>query len=81
MENDNQFEFYPLENRGINLTIKTFEKVEWVFQFNDGEPVRFAEATDGTKEVTLTLSNRSDANIEFGDGKGNKFKIFARELK
>lgn len=81
MENDNQFLIIPEDKMGIPIAIKTFENVEWVFQFNDGEPVRLAEATYGTKELTLTLSNRSDSNIEFGDGKGNKFKIFAREKR
>ena len=81
MENDNQFEFYPLENMGINPTIKTFEKVEWVFQFNEDEPIRFATDTTGSKELTVILGNRSDSNVVFSDGKGNSFKIFARDTK
>ena len=57
----------------------TYENVEWVFQFNDDEPIKFAQPTNGTKELTFTLSNKSDSNIVFYDGKGNQFKIFARE--
>jgi hypothetical protein len=60
---------------------QTFEKVEWVFQFNEDEPVRFATDTTGNKELNVTLGNRYDSNVVFSDGKGNTFKIFARENK
>ena len=65
------------------LTIVTnkIENVEWVFQFNDDEPVFFAEPYPygGAKEVTFTISNTTDSYIVFMDNKGNEFKIFARE--
>jgi hypothetical protein len=79
MENDNQFLIQPEGSVGISIAAETFEQVEWVFQFNEDEPIRFAEAIDGTKEMTLTVSNHS--NISFHDDKGNKFKIFAREKR
>ena len=57
------------------------ENVEWVFQFNDDEPVFLAEPSpyEGAKEVTFTISNTTDSYIVFMDNKGNEFKIFARE--
>ena len=57
------------------------ENVEWVFQFNDDEPVFFAEPYPygGAKEVTFTIDNTIHSNIVFRDNKGNEFKIFARE--
>ena len=57
------------------------ENVEWVFQFNDDEPVFLAEPSPygGAKEVTFTISNTTDSYIVFMDNKGNEFKIFARE--
>ena len=61
------------------ITIEEYDNVEWAFQFNDDNPITLAQPTDGTKELNLTLSNRSDSNIVFYDGKGNTFKIFARE--
>jgi len=57
------------------------ENVEWVFQFNDDEPIFLAEPSPygGAKEVTFTISNTTHSNIVFRDNKGNEFKIFARE--
>ena len=57
------------------------ENVEWVFQFNDDEPVFLAEPSPygGAKELTFTISNTTDSYIVFMDNKGNEFKIFARE--
>ena len=52
-----------------------------VFQFNDGEPIFFAEPSPygGAKEVTFTVGNTTHSIIVFRDNKGNEFKIFARE--
>ncbi len=63
------------------ITIEEYDNVEWVFQFNDDNPIALARPTDGTKELNLTIGNRSDSNVLFSDGKGNTFKIFARENK
>ena len=69
-----------MENNKLSIVNPTvYENVEWVFQFNDDKPIKFAHPTNGTKELTFTLSNRSDSNVVFHDGKGNQFKIFARE--
>jgi hypothetical protein len=69
-----------MENNKLSIVNPTvYENVEWVFQFNNGEPIKFAQPVNDVKELTFTLSNRSDSNIVFYDGKGNTFKIFARE--
>lgn len=72
------------QNMGtIGIVTNKIENVEWVFQFNEDEPIKMAEpsAIGGAKELTLRIGNTSDSNIIFHDGKGNQFKIFAREKK
>jgi len=63
----------------FSLVIKKYENVEWAFQFNNDDPILLGQPKDDTKELILTISNRSDSNVVFYDGKGNTFKIFARE--
>ena len=55
-----------------------FKNVEWVFQFNDNNPVHLAEH-GGAKELTLTIGNTAESTITFADTNGNQFTIFARE--
>jgi len=59
--------------------IERFENPEWVFQFNDDEPVKIPNVS--AKELIIIIGNNSQSNICFYDGKGNKFKIFAKENK
>ena len=58
-----------------------FKNVEWVFQFNDNNPVHLAEplSDSDVKELTLTIGNTSESTITFTDANGNQFTIFARE--
>jgi len=79
--NDNNQDFPLTGDTAVAISKQTFEKVEWVFQFNEDEPIRFATDTTGSKELTVILGNRSDSNVVFSDGKGNSFKIFARDTK
>jgi len=58
---------------------KQFENVEWVFQFDDDEPILLAKPLDDTKEFVIKIGNNNQSNIWFYDGKGKTFKIFARE--
>jgi len=69
------------QQTAVLIGIATYDNVEWVYQFNDDNPIALARPTDGTKELNLTIGNRSDSNVLFSDGKGNTFKIFARENK
>ena len=55
----------------------TFQQTEWVFQFDDGEPVVFASQQE-EPNLTITLNNTNHASIEFTDN-NRRFKIFARE--
>ena len=65
-----------------NTEMKTeFKNVEWVFQFNDNNPVHLSEPSSdsGAKELTLTIGNTAESTITFADTNGNQFTIFARE--
>jgi hypothetical protein len=59
--------------------IPEYDNAEWVFQFNEDEPVLLAIPQKGTKNLTIHISNKKHSNIIFKDAKGNEFKIFARE--
>lgn len=68
----------------IGIVTHKIENVEYVFQFNDDEPIHLCApsfADRGAKELQLTISNTAHSNVVFYDGKGNTFKIFAREKK
>jgi len=63
----------------VPIGIATYENVEWVFQFNDDNPILISQPIGGEKELIIKLDNTSYSNIVFSDGKENTFKIFARE--
>jgi hypothetical protein len=65
----------------IGIVTHKIENVEWVFQFNDDEPIHFAEPfpDGGARGVSFTIGDTDTSNIVFDDGKGNTFKLFARE--
>jgi hypothetical protein len=55
---------------------------EWVVQFDNDTPQRFAYADETTqgKEVTIQLKNDNQSIVTFTDTKtGKQFKIFARK--
>jgi hypothetical protein len=60
----------------INNTI-TFNQTEWVFQFDDEEPIVFATQQE-EPNLTITLDNTNHASIEFTNN-NRRFKLFARE--
>ena len=59
----------------------SFENPEWVFQFDEDEPISITSSLDGTKEFVIRIGNNNNSNIWFYDGNGKTFKIFAREKK
>jgi hypothetical protein len=63
----------------VGIVTHKIENVEWAFQFNDDVPVKIVEYINGKREMNLTIGDTSTSNIVFSDGKGNTFKIFARE--
>ena len=72
MENNKQ-------QTAVTIGIATYDNVEWVFQFNDDNPILISKPIGGEKELIIKLDNTSHSNIVFSDGNGNTFKIFARE--
>ena len=63
----------------IKIYYTGFENVEWAFQFNDDEPCLLAGANNKETSLTIRIRNKENSIITFSDGKGNDFKIFARE--
>lgn len=56
-----------------------FEQVEWAFQFNNDEPCLFMKANNKEKCLKVIVRNKLNSKYVFNDGKGNQFKIFARQ--
>jgi len=56
-----------------------FEKPEWAFQFNNDEPVLLANAEKDQNKLVIKIGIKQNSVLTFKDGKGNEFKIFARE--
>ena len=56
-----------------------FKKPEWVFQFNNDEPVLLAKAEKDQNKLVIKIGIKENSVLTFKDGKGNEFKIFARE--
>jgi hypothetical protein len=67
------------QQTAVPIGIATYDNVEWVYQFNDDNPILISKPIGGEKELIIKLNNKSCSNIVFHDGKGNTFKIFARE--
>ncbi len=67
------------QQTAVPIGIATYDNVEWVFQFNDDNPILISQPIGGEKELIIKLDNTSYSNIVFSDGNGNTFKIFARE--
>ena len=67
------------QQTAVQIGIITYDNVEWVYQFNNDNPILISKPIGGEKELIIKLNNKSYSNIVFDDGKGNTFKIFARE--
>jgi hypothetical protein len=67
----------------VRILSNKIQNLEWVFQFNDDDPIHFAEPSlfGYSNELSFTIGNTTDSIITFDDGKGNSFKLFAREKK
>lgn len=67
------------------INISRIKRPEWVFQFDNEEPVVFAfyngdEENEEPKELTIRLSGDIEGNdLLFKSPSGKVFKIFARE--
>jgi len=91
MENKtNQIETVEIEateipgvSGSLITSVVEFQRPEWVFQFDDNEPVVFAWSNDEEEpgEVNISLKGDSNSTLTFVDRDGKKtFKIFAREI-
>lgn len=63
----------------VSFNIPEYENTEWAFQFNEDEPVLLAIPAKNTKKLIIHINSKKDSNVIFKDGKGNEFRIFARE--
>ena len=61
------------------VSFTEYENTEWAFQFNEDEPVLLAIPAKNTKKLIIHINSKKDSNVIFKDGKGNEFRIFARE--
>jgi hypothetical protein len=65
------------------LGIVDYKQAEWVFQFDDEEPVVFAWSgtTEEPGDLTFTIKPNSDSNVVFSNQDGTKIlRLFAREM-
>lgn len=56
-----------------------YENVEFCFQFNDDNPIVFANTAGNS--CTIHLEPTTNSNMIFNDGNGNVFKLFARQIE
>lgn len=65
------------------LGIEEFKQAEWVFQFDDDEPVIIAWSNDESEagELSFVLKANSGSNIVFQSSDGKKtLRLFSREM-
>lgn len=59
-----------------------FAQPEWVFQFDEDEPIVFAwsEQPDDTAKIIIEMKGESNSTLFFKSTNGKTFKIFSREI-
>jgi hypothetical protein len=65
------------------LGIEEFKQAEWVFQFDDDEPVIIAWSNDASEagELSFILKANSGSNIIFQSPNGEKtLRLFSRKM-
>lgn len=65
------------------LGIEEFKQAEWVFQFDDEEPIVIAWSNDPSEagELSFVLKANSGSNITFQSADGKKtLRLFSREM-
>ena len=65
------------------LGIEEFKQAEWVFQFDEDEPVVIAWSNDESEagELSFVLKANSGSNIVFQSPNGDKtLRLFSREM-
>lgn len=64
------------DNSGSSAPLEGF--VEFCFQFDDEEPVVFA---NGKEKLEITMAATENHGLEFRDASGKKFRIFPRPMQ
>jgi hypothetical protein len=62
---------------------KEYKEAEWVFQFDDDDPVIFAWSDDdkGIGEINITLKSNSESNVIFySPDKSKLFRLYSRPI-
>ena len=67
--------------KSLGIVDNRIKNVEWAFQFNDDEPLMIVNYPNGNRQLRITIGDTTKSNLMFFDGKGNSFKIFAREKR
>jgi hypothetical protein len=67
--------------KSLGIVDNRIKNVEWAFQFNDDEPLMIVNYPNGNRQLRITIGDTTNSNLMFFDGKGNSFKIFAREKR
>lgn len=74
-EEQYRLQLEPIQQLSLTRPIFTPANVEFCFQFDDDEPIMFA---NGPNECTIRLSPTENGYMTFNDN-GRTFKLFARE--
>ena len=90
MEENKEFDLEANINTGFEgqtemeiLGITEFAQAEWLFQFDEDEPVTIAWSNDSTEpgELAFVLKPNSGSTVVFQSRDGKKtLRLFAREL-
>jgi len=64
-------------NQALQMENNKIINTEWVFQFDNDEPIPLQGYNLDEKKLIIEIKNTS--NIHFTDGKGKNLKIFAIE--
>jgi hypothetical protein len=70
-----------IENNNIFTIGGKFDPCEFMFQFNDEEPVVFVTTSKNSlnQDLSFKITNGPGGTITFSDIHGKTFRIFARE--
>lgn len=81
-QTNNELEIIDQEQISLEPTLVEFKQAEWVFQFDNNDPVVFAWVNDPNEpgELNLNLKPNNQSDLPFTDRNGRSFKIFAREI-
>lgn len=83
MENQETQELQLLEGfESVSPQVTKFKQPEWVFQFDNDEPVVFAwcEQEEDNPRLSFDMRGETNSTLLFNSPSGKSFKVFAREI-